>query len=174
MSAENIHPNDKFTGRELTLTRVFNAPRELVFKAWSEREHLANWYAPNNAEITVYKFNFEVGGIFLHSISNDTGFECVCKGIYKEIIASEKIVYTLCFADKEGNSVNGPNDTSHESWPETTVTITLEEVGENKTKLTLHQTVDEAWAKQTGAYPSWLQMLDKLDSELSKSLELNN
>lgn len=155
--------------KEVNIERVFNAPRELVFKAWSERDHLANWYAPDNAEITVYKFNFEVGGMFLHSISNDTGFECVCKGTYKEIAAPEKIVYTLGFADKEGNSVKGPEGTSHESWPETTVTITLEEAGENKTKLTLHQTVDEEWAKRTGAYPSWLQMLDKLAKQLTIS-----
>lgn len=154
--------------KEVHIERTLNAPRELVFKAWSEREHLANWYAPDNAEITVYKFNFEVGGMFLHSISNDTGFECICKGTYKEISAPEKIVYTLGFADKEGNSLEAPADGSHEGWPETLVTLTLEEAGENKTKLTLHQTVDEEWAKQTGAYPSWLQMLDKLEKEVSE------
>jgi hypothetical protein len=77
-------------------------------------------------------------------------------------------VYTLAIADRDGNKV-APETVGHDSrWPpETLLTVTFEDQ-EGKTKLTLRQNVAESLAKETGAYPSWLEMLDRLDGLLSE------
>jgi len=160
---------DTIKDKEVHIERIFNAPRELVFKAWSSSEHLSHWYAPGTCSITIYKLEFKPGGMFQHSINMPDGTPCKCKGEYNEIIENEKIVYTLGFCDDDGNFVPSAGKKEHE-WPDlTTVTVTFEDEGENKTKLTLHQTVSEELAKQTGAYPSWLDMLDKLDNIVKKN-----
>lgn len=157
------------SNKEVNIVRIFDAPRELVFKAWSSTGHLRNWYFPGTCSITIYKLEFRTGGVFQHSINQPDGTPCKCKGEYIEIIENEKIVYKLGFCDDEGNFISSSH-TDKSNWPdETTVTVTFEDY-EGKTKLTLHQTVSEELAKQTGAYPSWLEMLDKLDAE-SKKIE---
>jgi len=148
--------------RELLITRVFDAPRGLVFKAWSDPEHLMRWSAPHGCTLQFYKFDFRPGGVFLHLLRNPTGHDCLCKGTYREIVAPERIVYTLSFADEEGNFVEPAEIGADPDWPrETVVTVTFAEQ-DGKTELTLHQTVLESIAKRTGAHPSWLQMLDRL------------
>jgi uncharacterized protein YndB with AHSA1/START domain len=152
--------------KEIVIKRIFNAPRELVFKAWTDPEHLKHWYAPNNCMVLIRKFDFRVGGIFHHCIQNPKHGDCWAIGTYLEIVVPEKIVYTLAIADEKGNLMNPVDAGMDPEWPqETVVTVTFEEY-EGKTKLTLHQTVTESIAKRTGAYPSWLEMLDKLAAEL--------
>ncbi|MBP9096102.1 MAG: SRPBCC domain-containing protein [Ignavibacteria bacterium] len=156
------------SNKEVNIARIFDAPRELVFKAWSSSAHLSNWYFPGTCSITIYKLEFKPGGVFQHSINSPDGTPCKCKGEYIDIVENEKISYKLGFCDDDGNFISSAQTDKH-SWPdETTVTVTFEDY-EGKTKLTLHQTVSEELAKQTGAYPSWLEMLDKLEKEVKKS-----
>ena len=154
--------------KEVVITRVFDAPRELVFKAWADREHLMRWYAPKGCTIRISTIDFRPGGVFHHCIRNPKFGDCWCKGIYREIVVPECIVYTLALADEKGNLVD-PADVGHDpDWPrETTVTVTFAEL-EGKTKLTLHQTVLESIAKRTGAHPSWIEMLDRLAEYVTK------
>ena len=73
----------------------------------------------------------------------------------------------MAVADEGGNLIEPTEAGMDPGWPrETVVTVTFSEQA-GKTRLTLHQTVSEALARQTGAYPSWLQMFDRLDSELA-------
>jgi uncharacterized protein YndB with AHSA1/START domain len=156
--------------KEVNIERIFNAPRKLVFKAWSNKEHLLNWYAPDSASIIISKFEFKSGGVFQHCVKTDSGYLCHCKGIYLEIIPEEKIIYSIGFCDEAGNSLTSSEAGIHNGWPDEIVTtLTFEDIGKGKTKLTLHQSVYEALAKETGAYPSWLQMLDKLESLLGNN-----
>ena len=156
------------TDKEVNIVRIFDAPLELVFKAWTNSEHLINWYAPQGCKTTMYKFEFKPGGIFHHEIRNDAGEGCIFKGEFLEIIKNEKIVYALRFCDENGNVIsafdarmNGPD--------ETTVTINFEDY-EGKTKLTLHQTVSEEFAKKEGAYSGWLEILDNLEKSIKENL----
>lgn len=150
---------------EVVIERMIDAPRQMVFDAFTDAEQLKQWYAPNGCHISYCKIDFRVGGVFHHCITTEHG-DCWCKGVYHEIIEPEKLVYSLLFSDKEGTSVDSSPVGKHPDWPlETVVTITLHEIN-GKTKLTLHQTVSEALAKETGAYPSWLQMLDKLEETI--------
>lgn len=150
--------------REVVITRSFDAPRELVFRAWSQPGHMQNWHTPHGCSIKFHQFDFRVGGVFQSELTTPDGQGCQCLGTYLEISAPERIVYKLGFCDEAGNALETtPFD---KDWPiETVVTVTFDEA-DGKTQMTLHQNVSEAVAKRTGAYPSWLEMFDRLDEEL--------
>jgi uncharacterized protein YndB with AHSA1/START domain len=149
------------------ISREFDAPRELVYRAWTERDHLLRWFAPKGCTIAFRSLDVRAGGEFHSCIRTPDGHECWCKGVYREVIAPKRLVYTMAVADEHGNLVEPVEVGMDPDWPrETIVTITFD-VFEGKTKLTLHQTVNEGLAKRTGAHPSWLEMLDNLASLLA-------
>ncbi len=154
---------------EILITRVFDAPRELVFKAWADPEHLTRWYAPRGCTVTFRKLEFRLGGTFHSCIRIPNGDECWCTGVYREIIEPERIVFTMAVANANGDSIEPVDAGMDPEWPrETIVTVMFADLG-GKTKLTLHQTVLETLAKRTGAYPSWIEMLDRLADSLSRN-----
>lgn len=151
---------------EVFITRLLNAPRVTVFRAWSSADTLRRWYAPDGCEIPHIQVDFRVGGT-LHQCIRTPGGDCWCKGEYLEIVDAERIVFSMRFSDAAGNEVDTSPVGKDPEWPmETVVTVTFEVVG-NKTKLTLHQTASEDVARRTGAYGSWLQMLDRLDEQVA-------
>jgi uncharacterized protein YndB with AHSA1/START domain len=89
---------------DLEITRVFDAPRKLVFKIWSEAKHLAQWWGPKGSKIEVKTLDFRPGGIFHYGMSFGGG-KMWGKFVYREIIEPEKIVFASSFADEEGNSI---------------------------------------------------------------------
>ncbi len=168
MSATHTSSIAELNAPQVVITRVFNAPRELVFKAWTDPEQLLLWYAPNGCTIHFRQIDVREGGSFHSCIQTPGGFQCWCTGVYQEITVPERIVYTMAMADEHGNRIQ-PAAAGHDpEWPaETILTVTFADLG-RKTQLTLHQTVSEALAMRTGAHPSWIQMLDRLDEQLSE------
>jgi uncharacterized protein YndB with AHSA1/START domain len=153
--------------RDVHITRLLAAPRTAGFTAWLDAEALARWFAPNGCSVRFPHFDPRPGGEYHLCIRAPGGPECWCKGVYREIVPPERIVFTMVISDAGGNSV-GPTDVGMDpEWPrETVVTVTFAEHGD-QTMLTLHQTVSEALAKRTGALPSWLEMLEKLAAALA-------
>jgi len=94
-------------GKELVITRTFNAPRKLVYKAFSEAEALGQWWGPKGAQLKVHKLEFNPGGIFLYSMQSPMG-EMWGKFNYLEIVEPERIVFTNSFSDKDGNITRAP------------------------------------------------------------------
>jgi len=124
----------KVEDRVLTLERVFDAPRELVYQAFSEAEHLKHWWGPRGWTLTVCNLDFRPGGIWHYCMKctdenqgDFYGFESWGKGVYEDIVASEKIVYVDYFSDSEGNEAEG--------MPSCRITMTFDE-HEGKTTLT--------------------------------------
>lgn len=155
--------------RRIMITRIFNAPPDVVFKAWTEPDHLLRWYAPQGCRVSFSSIDVRPGGSFLSCIYNPVHGECWCKGVYKEVSAPERLVFTMIIADKNGNTVNPADIGMDPDWPgETLVTVTFTDLG-GATKMVLHQTAPEELAKRTGAYPGWLQMLDNLTEELQRA-----
>jgi len=155
------------SNNEISITREFDAPRSLVFEAWTGAESLAAWHAPRGCDLRYLSFDFRPGGGFVSRLVTPDNYECVCKGVYREISAPERIVYTLSFCDEDGNLVEPSAKGMDPDWPrETTVTVTFAEHG-GRTTLTLRQTVLESLARRTGAYPGWLDMLDRLAENLA-------
>lgn len=161
-------PTSAATAREVLITREFNAPRELVFKAWTDTEHLDRWFAPQGCGIRFVKLDFREGGEFHSCILTPDGKECWARGEYREMTPPQRIVMTMNAADAAGNLVQPADVGMDPDWPaESVVTIDFSDNG-GKTTITLHQTVSEELAKKTGAHPSWLSMLDRLEAIVSQ------
>ena len=159
------------TPRLVTISRTLDASRELVFRMWSRPELLTRWYAPRRCRLEVLSFDFREGGEFRYRIREPDGSGCLCSSIFNEILEPERIVYSLCFCDEQGRFVTARSVGADVDWPDrTTVTVTFAEKN-GRTTMTLHQTVPESVAKRTGAYPSWVEMLERLAEQLSKEDE---
>ncbi|AJY76508.1 SRPBCC family protein [Paenibacillus beijingensis] len=118
----------------IEITHTFNAPRELVFKTFTEPEHLQNWWGPKGWTFDISKFELRQDGVFHYSQKSPEGDVMWVKFVYREIIAPEKLVYTYFFSDEEGNIVRAPFD---DNWPlEIMNTFTFIE-HEGKTTLTM-------------------------------------
>ncbi len=161
MSAANAASNASLpTQREIVLTRTFAAPRTLVFKAWTDPEHLRRWFGPKPFTNPVCEVDLRVGGSWRIVMRAPNGDEFPAAGIYKEIVEPERLVFTNNAIDKEGNVII-------EGF--TTVSF-AEENG--KTKLTLQTRgtarVDYAAAYLQGMEAGWSQSLEKLAGELAR------
>jgi uncharacterized protein YndB with AHSA1/START domain len=156
------------TSHQVLITRDFDAPRELVFAAWSDLGHLLSWYSPRGCDIAFRSFEFREGSQFHSCIRTPTGKECWCMGHYRQIIQPELIEFTMVVCNEEKQAIQ-PVDAGMDShWPqETVVTVAFADL-DGRTRLTLRQTVDDALAKRTGAHPGWVQMLDRLAEQLTK------
>jgi uncharacterized protein YndB with AHSA1/START domain len=113
--------------KELTLSRVFNAPRELVFEAFSTCEHLKNWWGPRLWPTSYCEIDFRPGGVWRYCLRGPNGEESWGKAVYREIVKPERIIYNDAFSDKDGNIAK--------STPQMLITVTFDKQGA-KTKLT--------------------------------------
>lgn len=133
-----------------------------MFRAWSDPEHLARWFAPHGCTLRMIHVDVRPGGTFHFCIRSPHGHECWTVGVYHEVVAPERLVYSIAIADEQGRRMAPTAMGMDPEWPaETLVSVTFAEQ-DGGTLLTLRQAVDESLAKRTGAYPSWLEMLDRL------------
>ena len=160
--APNERDAETATDRFVSITRVYDAPRELVFKAWTEPERLVRWYAPRGCTTLDCRVDLRVGGAFHYGIRNPEFGDCRCRGVYLEIVEPERIVFELGFDEEAGGPAVPPHIEAEADWPRKTVVTVEFAERDGKTVLTLHQTVRESIARRTGALPSWYQMLDRL------------
>lgn len=96
--------------KSLILEREFKAPRELVFQAFSQAEHLKHWWGPRGWSLPVCHIDFREGGVWHYCMKCEDknqgdfyGMESWGKAVYREIIEPEKIVYVDYFSDAKGN-----------------------------------------------------------------------
>jgi uncharacterized protein YndB with AHSA1/START domain len=131
--------------RELTITRIFDAPRPLVFFAWSTPKHLMRWFAPNNFTVPECEMDFRDGGKF-RLCMRGFGKDHWMNGVFREIVKPERIVWSSML----------DNDTN-----EVVTTVTFTVVG-GKTKLTVDQTYSVETDSTRGAPQGWTETLDHL------------
>ena len=117
------------TDKELTFTQVLDAPRELLFKVFSESEHVKQWWGPEGWTMPICTIDFRPGGAWHYCIRNAKGEEHWAKAIYREIVSPARIVYTDNMVDAGGNPIEG--------LPPKCVTVMFDDVG-GKTRLTVH------------------------------------
>ena len=159
----------KSNGNELAITRVFDAPVELVWKAWTEPEHFKKWWGPEHFSCPVSKIDFKVGGKYL-ACMRGAGPDGMVKdywstGTYKEIIPFKKIVATDSFADENGNIVSAAHYGMEGMPMEMQVILAFEEQGE-KTKMVLRHVGMPAGEMQKMAGQGWNESFDKLAASL--------
>jgi uncharacterized protein YndB with AHSA1/START domain len=120
--------------KELVITRDFNAPRDVIFSAFTEAEHLRHWWSPKGFTTQVNKLELRPGGLFHYSQQSPDGNKMWGRFEYKKITPPEEIVFISSFSDENGNVVRAPFSLT---WPlEILNKVTLAENG-GKTTLTL-------------------------------------
>lgn len=147
----------------MTVTRVFDAPRELVWKAWTEPKYVMQWWGPQGFSAPVCQMDFRVGGKSLLCMKSPEGQE-FWNGIeYHEIIPHEKIVSSMYFADAKGNKVEPEQYGMEHEAIDGAYDITLfEDLGNGKTRLTQIGNEPAESAKNSGQLEGWNQILDKV------------
>jgi len=167
-SKESTSASANAVERDLVITRVFDAPRRLVFEAWTRPEHMMRWFGPKGFTTPFCTIDFRVGGMFHYCMRSPEGRDYWGIGVYREIVVPERIVYTDAFSDAEGNPVPPSHYGMSSSHPaETLVTITFEEQ-DGKTKLTLRHGIPETVTERDGTQQGWIELLDRLAEELAK------
>jgi uncharacterized protein YndB with AHSA1/START domain len=148
--------------KELFISHLFDAPRDLVYRAWTDPEQLQHWYAPDGCTVEFKSIEVRQGGYFHSCIHDPVHGDCWIKGTYLEVLPNQKLVMTMIMSDEDGNAVSSVSAGKTADWPEQQITtVTFESIG-TQTKVSIHQTVSEEKAKETGAYQSWIKMLNKL------------
>lgn len=128
---------------DLVITRIFDASRERVWKAWSDPNQAMRWWGPKIFTSPSCIIDFRVGGKYLFCMRSNSGPEVWRKGIwstgiYKEIVPMERIVFSDSFADEQGNVVPAAHYGMKNFPAVLEVTLTFKGIEGGKTKMTLH------------------------------------
>jgi uncharacterized protein YndB with AHSA1/START domain len=172
-STANRETMDKTSTKPFSITRVFDAPRELVFKAWTERERLMQWFGPKGFTMTTAKLDLRPGGNFHYCLRSADGKEMWGKFVYREIVAPERIVWVNSFSDKDGNMTRHP---MMPTWPaemlstadfvenegKTTVTITWLPLNPNDEERQVFESM------RSGMNQGWTGTFEQLENYLAK------
>jgi uncharacterized protein YndB with AHSA1/START domain len=141
-------------GLQFTLVRYLDAPREKVFRMWSEPQLFRAWSAPTGFRVSVGTSDFRPGGAWhCHMVAPD-GTAHRAGGLYLDILAPESIVMSHSWEDANG-----------QRSPETCLSVSLDALGE-RTRLSLHQGLFADEAERDGHQAGWSECLDALADQL--------
>lgn len=140
---------------DLVITRVFDAPRSLVFEAWTDSKHVASWWGPKDFTITSCTVEFRPGGAWRTCMRSPQGVDHWASGVYREIVAPERLVFTFAWdAGQEQQS------------RDTTITVNFEEL-DGKTKLIFHQAFFDSVPDRDSHREGWNECFDRLGAYLA-------
>jgi uncharacterized protein YndB with AHSA1/START domain len=147
--------------KELTITRTFDAPVDLVWRAWTKPEIMKQWWGPKNFTTPSLIMDFKVGGKYLSCMRSPDDVDYWSTGVYKEIVPLKKIVCTDSFSNTEGKIISAAlYGMSPDYPPEMQITINFEDLND-KTKMTLsHDGIPES--DQAMCSQGWNESFDKL------------
>ncbi len=152
---------------EVLITRVFAAPKEVVWRAWTDPEYVRRWWGPKEFTAPYANIDLRVGGSYLYCKRSPDGKEYWSTGKYKEITPNERIVATDSFSDSAGNIIPAAFYGMKGIWPkELVVTVTFEEQ-DGQTKLTLRHSGFPTDGDAAMTREGWSTSLDKLADELA-------
>jgi uncharacterized protein YndB with AHSA1/START domain len=135
----------------LVITRVFDAPRSLVYKAWTQPEHMMRWWGPRGYSTPSCEMDVRPGGALLLCMRSSEGSDTWVRGVFREVVEPERLVFT---------AIDNANPSS-----ESVITVTLEDQN-GKTRLTMHQAFAQAEASR-GASGGWNSGFDRLEDYLA-------
>jgi uncharacterized protein YndB with AHSA1/START domain len=118
------------TAQEITITRIYDAPRELVWKAWTEPERLARWWGTRgwNTPVETVTMDVRPGGVFRLNSFNEDGREMPLEAVYREVVEPERLVL---------------EEPAEDAWHEGAVTVvTLNDLGDGRTEMIFHATIN--------------------------------
>lgn len=142
---------------ELRITRIFEAPRRLVFRAWTDPEQMGRWAAPPGVQRVEGASDTRVGGAYSACMVSPDGQEHRVHGVYREIVEPEKLVMT-----------HGWLDAQRRPGHMTLVTVTFEELGPKRTRMEFVQTGFDSLASRNGHEGGWNGSFDQLVALLAE------
>ncbi|QNI35384.1 SRPBCC family protein [Edaphobacter albus] len=148
----------------MVVTRIFDAPRELVWKAWTDPKYIMQWWGPKGFTAPVCEMDFRVGGKLLCCMKAPDGQICGWNTVeYYEIVPYEKIVSSMYFSDSKGNKIDPAELGIEQESIDGAYDVTLfEDLGNGQTKLTFIGNEPMESAKNSGQMEGWIQILDKV------------
>ncbi len=153
----------------MVVTRIFDAPRELVWKAWTDPKYVMQWWGPKGFTSPVCKMDFRVGGKYLICTRTPDGQDFWHGGEYHEIVPLEKIISSMYFSDSEGNKIDPAQlGIEHEAIEGAHDVILFEDLGNGQTKLTFIGNEPMESAKNSGQLEGMNQVLDKVAEVITK------
>jgi uncharacterized protein YndB with AHSA1/START domain len=164
MDGRDVRPSvaASAVGRELVLTRVFDAPRGLVFKAWTDPKHVARWWGPHGFTNPVCEMDVRTGGTIRIHMRGPDGTVYPMTGVYQEVVEPTRLVFTSAALDEKGHPLF-----------EILTTVTFAEQG-GKTALTVKARVVKSTAEAApylgGMEAGWTQSLERLETHLRSSI----
>jgi uncharacterized protein YndB with AHSA1/START domain len=160
MATNSTKPKEE---HELVLTHVVNAPRELVFKVWTDPKHVAQWWGPRGFTNPVCELDLRPGGAILIHMRSPDGIVYPMTGVFQEVVPPERLVFTSAALDSDGNPMF-----------EVLTTVTFAEEG-GKTKQILRARVIKKTAQAApyiaGMEQGWTQSLERLAAYVSTQSE---
>jgi uncharacterized protein YndB with AHSA1/START domain len=161
-------------GGDFVISRTFNASRDRVWKAWTEREQLMQWFGPKGFTMSVAKLDFRSGGSLHYCLRGPDGKEMWGKFVYREIVPGERIVLINSFSDKDGKLTRHPFSST---WPLEMLTTTTFGEENGKTTVTirwapLNATEEERKTFDTshdGMRQGWTGTFDQLAEYLARN-----
>ena len=160
--------------KDFVITRTFDAPRELVWKCFTEQERMKEWWGPKGSTIVVSNMDLRVGGSYHGAMRDPQSNVMWAKFVYREVTAPERLVWEHSFSDEAGGLTRHPLSPT---WPLKLLTVvTLEDAAGGKTKLTLRWSPLDASeeeqqtfaAAQNSMQGGWTGTFDQLDSYLAR------
>jgi uncharacterized protein YndB with AHSA1/START domain len=160
---------------EFVIMRNVNAPRERVWRAWTEADQLGRWWGPKGFDIVSVKLDLRPGGTFHYCLRSPDGQEMWGKFIFREIVAPERLVFVVSFSDAEGGVARHPMASD---WPLTWLsTVTFAETGTGKTNVTVRWLPHDATEAERKVFADgkesmtagWTGTFERLDDHLAKT-----
>jgi uncharacterized protein YndB with AHSA1/START domain len=161
MSKKTLSSPSGDPSREIVVSRIFDAPRELVWQAMTDPNHVVNWWGPRGFTTTIETMDVRPGGVWKQTLHGPDGKNYPNKSIFKEVVEPERIVYS-----HGGGRQGGPGASFVAIW-------TFEAVTKEKTKLTMRLVFASAEqrdfvAEEFGALDGGRETLERLSEHLPK------
>jgi uncharacterized protein YndB with AHSA1/START domain len=148
----------KTTAKPFVISRAFDAPRELVWRAWTEAERLQRWWGPKGCPVTVKRLEVRPGGLFHYSMALPNGDLWWGRFVYREIERPARLVYASAFSDEAGGVVRAPFS---QTWPlEVLNELTLTEEN-GRTTLLLQGGPIDATAEEQAFFESFFASMEQ-------------
>jgi uncharacterized protein YndB with AHSA1/START domain len=163
------------TSKDFVISRVFEAPRDLLWKCFTDPEHMKQWWGPKGVKVVKSKMDLRPGGTYHYGMQTPDGKVMWGRMVYREIVPREKLVFINSFSDESGGVTRHP---LAPTWPlEMMSVFTFEDQSDGKTKFTVRWSPHEATAEEQAAFDAghasmtggWSGTLDQLEAYLKTS-----